>query len=376
MRLPPFLLDQWLQQKSSADPPIEFDLGSSTGPVWTLRELLSLGGDLEGLLDTRLFYTPPAGSAELREELARMEGVDPEHVLVMTGAAEALLILFHLAAEPGANVVLPNPGFPTDEAVAASLGLEIRRYTLRTAESFRIDPDEIRNLEDDATKLVLVNSPHNPTGAVLSEPQMETLHSFCAERGIQFVSDEVYHPIYHGPVLRSAARLPHATVLGDFSKALCLSGLRIGWMVEPDERRREQCLNARNYFTVSSTVLSERLAAFATRHREVIYDRARRTAQANLRLLDPLFSERADLLRWVRPAGGMTAFPWLASGADTRDFCRNLAKHGVLIAPGDCFGIPTHFRLGFAASGDRFARGIERFAGFLQTVAPGLAQHA
>src|ERR1017187_8142830 len=153
MELPLFLLDQWLEQKFSANPPIEFDLGSSTGPVWTLRELLSLGGDIDELLDTKLFYTPPAGSVELRAELADMAGVDPENVLVMTGAAEALLILLHLAAEPGANVVLPNPGFPTDEAVAASLGLEIRRYTLRAADSFQIDPDEIRKLVDDATKL-------------------------------------------------------------------------------------------------------------------------------------------------------------------------------------------------------------------------------
>ncbi|HKF46092.1 MAG TPA: aminotransferase class I/II-fold pyridoxal phosphate-dependent enzyme [Terracidiphilus sp.] len=137
MKLPPFLLDQWLEQKFSANPPIEFDLGSSTGPVWTLRELLSLGGDLDGLLDTTLFYTPPAGSAGLREELARMEGVEPESVLVMTGAAEALLILFHLAAEPGANVVLPNPGFPTNEAVAQSLGLEVRHYTLRAKDGFQ-----------------------------------------------------------------------------------------------------------------------------------------------------------------------------------------------------------------------------------------------
>src|ERR1035438_9684817 len=94
MKLPPFLLDQWLEQKFSADPPIEFDLGSSTGPVWTFGELLALGGDLEELLQAKLFYTPAAGSNELREELARLEGVDPEHVLVMTGAAEALLILF------------------------------------------------------------------------------------------------------------------------------------------------------------------------------------------------------------------------------------------------------------------------------------------
>jgi aspartate/methionine/tyrosine aminotransferase len=192
MKLPPFLLDQWLEQNFSAHPPIEFDMGSSTGPISTLRELVSLAGDVEELLSTRLFYTPPAGSAELREELARMAGVEPEHVLVMTGAAEALLILFHLAAEPGANVVLPNPGFPTNEAVAESLGLEVRRYTLRPENGFRIDMDEIRKRVDDATKLLLVNSPHNPTGAVLSEAEMEALHDFCIERSVPFVSDEVY----------------------------------------------------------------------------------------------------------------------------------------------------------------------------------------
>jgi aspartate/methionine/tyrosine aminotransferase len=374
MTLSPFLLDQWLEQKFSAKPPIEFDLGSSTGPTWTLRELLSLGGDMEELLDTRLFYTPPAGSAELREELARMEGVDPESVLVMTGGAEALLILLHLAAEPGANVVLPNPGFPANLAVAQSLGLETRHYTLRASDNFQVDPDEIRKLVDRSTRLVLVNSPHNPTGSVLSEAVMETLHNFCAERGVQFVSDQVYHPIYHGPAMRSAARLPHATVISDFSKALCLSGLRIGWMIEPDAHRRRQYLNARSYFTVSSTVLGERLATLALRHREVIYGRTRRITAANLPLLDRLFADHAGVLRWVRPAGGITAFPWLANGLDGRDFCRRLAQSGVLLAPGDCFGMSSHFRLGFAASGERFAAGMERLAEVLGKVAEPVAR--
>jgi aspartate/methionine/tyrosine aminotransferase len=376
MKLPPFLLDQWLEQKFSADPPIEFDLGSSTGPVWTLRELLSLGGDLESLLETRLFYTPPAGSPELRDELAHMAGVPAETVLVTTGAAEALFLLFHLAAEPGANVVLPNPGFPANQAMAQSLGLEIRHYTLRAKDQFRVDPEEIRKLVDRSTRLVLVNSPHNPTGSVLSEADMESLHDFCAERGVQFVSDEVYHPIYHGsetaPSPRSAARLPHATVLGDCSKALCLSGLRIGWMLEPDPRRREQYLNARSYFTVSGTVLGERLATLALRHRDAIYHRTRRAAALNLPLLDRLFAEHSEVLRWVRPAGGMTAFPWLADGSDSREFCRDMARCGILLAPGDCFGMPAHFRLGFAASGDGFVHAMERFAEALPKIAPRL----
>jgi len=223
MQLAPFLLDEWLAQKDEPGSRIEFDLASSTGPGWTLRELLALAGadPYDRLLDTKLFYTPAAGSPSLREAIAALEGVDPDHVQLVTGAAEALLVLFFLAAQPGANVVLPDPGFPTNTAVAASFGLEIRPYTLRRERNFAVDLEEIRHLVDANTRLVLVNSPHNPTGSVLTDDEIDRLHDFCADRGVQFVCDQVYHPIYHGPGTRSAARLPHATVLGDFSKALC-----------------------------------------------------------------------------------------------------------------------------------------------------------
>jgi aspartate/methionine/tyrosine aminotransferase len=370
MKLTPFLLDQWLEQNQTADPPIEFDLGASTGPVWSLRELIGLAGDeseCERLLDTRLFYTSPAGSPELRKALAGLEGVNPNQVQVVTGAAEALLVLLFLAAEPGANVVLPSPGFPTNAALAEGLRLETRYYTLRRGDGFRIDLDEIRGIVDGGTRFVLVNSPHNPTGAVLNDQEMESLHDFCADRGVQFVVDQVYHPIYHGATTRSAARFEHATVLGDFSKALCLSGLRVGWIIERDERRRERYLNARSYFTVSNTVIGERLATIAAQHSSAIYARAQQAAQANLALLDPLFNEHAGAFGWVRPRGGMTAFPWLVDGSDARDFCRRLAKHGVLMAPGDCFGMSSHFRLGFGKSGNHFPLALERLTEFLRS---------
>jgi aspartate/methionine/tyrosine aminotransferase len=351
MQLTPFLLDQWLEQKFTAQPPIEFDLGSSTGPNWTLRELLKLAGEnsIERLLDTRLVYTTAAGTDELRSAIA-----------------EALWLLLFDAAEAGANVVLPNPAFPTNTALAESLGIEVRQYGLRADNAFAIDPDEVRRLVDGHTRFVLVNSPHNPTGAVLSDTEMESLHDFCAERGVQFVSDEVYHPIYHGQEMRSAARLANATVLGDFSKALCLSGLRVGWMIERDPKRRARYINARSYFTVSNTVLGERLAVLALEHREAVYGRARSIAQTNLGLLDQFFDEFRDVLKWVRPSGGMTAFPWLADGGDAREFCRRMVSHGVMLAPGDCFGLPSHFRLGFAASGESFPRGIARLAEILR----------
>jgi len=232
--------------------------------------------------------------------------------------------------------------------------------TIRAENQFRVEFDEIRQPIDRDTGLLLVNSPHNPTGAVLSDEETERLYEFCVERGIQFVSDQVYHPIYHGPETRSAARFPQATVISDFSKALCLSGLRIGWIVDHDPLRRERYRNARNYFTITANVFGERLATLALKHSQSIYARARHIARENLMLLDQVLAEYGGVVRWLRPCGGMTAFPWLADRADSREFCRNLAKSGVLIVPGDCFGQPSHFRLGFGASGERFPLALTR----------------
>jgi aspartate/methionine/tyrosine aminotransferase len=145
MNLPPFLLDEWLDRKSSANPPIEYDLGSSAGPVWTLRQLLDLAGDerLDDLDDTRLVYPPGTGTIELRAEIAALYGVDPDQVLVVNGASEALWILFFLAAEPGGNVILPAPGFPPYAALAEAVGLSQRFYRLRADNGFAIGVDTI-----------------------------------------------------------------------------------------------------------------------------------------------------------------------------------------------------------------------------------------
>ena len=297
MEMRPFLLDQWLSKHQFASPPIEYDLASSTGPRWTAGEILALVDDdaRERLFERPLYYAPPEGSAELREAIAAMAGVTADDVRITTGASEALWILFIDAAEPGANVVLPHPGFPTFDEAAQVLGLEVRHYRLRRESEFRIDLDEIRARSDGRTKLILVNSPHNPTGAVVGKAELNGLHDFCGRQGIQLVVDEVYHPIYHGPAAPSASRLPDVTVLGDFSKALCLSGLRLGWIVERDAMRRVRYENARGYLTVSSSSpLGEALGAIGVSNRARIFERAQRVATANLRAMEPFLAEHAE----------------------------------------------------------------------------------
>ena len=372
MRLKPFLLDTWLDQYEHG---IEFNLAASTGPTWTVNDILALTDEetRHRFLNHKLVYSRPAGADTLREAIAEMQDVPVDSVQVMTGASEALVAMMWLVNEPGANVIVPLPGFTTFSALPESLGIETRFYRVRRENQFRIDVDEIKRLTDAHTKLILVNCPNNPTGATISDADMEALHAFTAERGIQLVSDEVYHPIYHGRKTTSAARLPHATVIHDLSKAFSIAGVRTGWMIEHDPQRRQQYWTARAYFSICNGTTGEILAEIAIRHRDVILGKTQETATRNLQLLDRFMAEHRDVLGWIRPQGGMTAFPWLVSGEDARPFCQAAADRGILLAPGDCFEAPSHFRLGFAAAGAEFPKALERFGEFVKSWSPKMA---
>ena len=366
MQLKPFLLDAWLD---AYDHDIEFNLAASTGPCWTLNEILCLASheERQRFLNHSLVYSRVAGAEGLRAAIAEMEHVDVDSVQVVTGASEALLILMWLAAEPGANVIIPQPGYTPFSALPESLGIETRCYSLRKESEFRVDLDEIEHLADRNTKLIVVNSPHHPTGATMSDAELDTLHEFTASRGIQLVNDEVYHPVYHGEATKSVARLPQATVIHDFSKAFPLSGVRTGWLIEHDPRRRERYWNARAYFSISNNTAGEILAQIAMRHRNIVLGKTQETATENLRQLAVFMGEHRETLGWIPPRGGMTAFPWLVSGENSRAFCRAAAEQGILLAPGDCWDAPSHFRLGFAAMTDRFPHALDRFGEFLRS---------
>jgi aspartate/methionine/tyrosine aminotransferase len=262
---------------------------------------------------------------------------------------------------------LPRPGFATFSALPESLGIETRFYGIRKENNFSIDLEEIKKLADARTKLILLNSPHHPTGTTVSDAEIENLHEFTSARGIQLVNDEVYHPIYHGRETKSAARLPQATVIHDFSKAFPLAGVRAGWMIEHDPKRRQQYWNARAYFSVSNNTAGEMLAEIAMRKRDIVLQRTQEVASRNLERLDSFMAEHREVLNWIRPRGGMTAFPWLAHTENARPFCEAAAARGILLAPGDCFDAPEHFRLGFAASGEEFPRALDRLGEFVRT---------
>ena len=357
MRLVPFVLEDWLAKYRDSVP---HHLGMSTGPKWTLAELRALMTDAERAAfdGAVLGYCPTEGREPLRAALASMYGANPEEILIFNGGAEALLALFFVAGELGTNVVVPTPSFAPFMEVPTALGVEARRYALRLESAFALDVDAIGRLVDERTRLILVNTPHNPSGAVASEDAIRALDALAQRRGIPLVVDEVYHPIYHGPPARSAGEYSRATVLGDFSKSFSLPGVRIGWLLERDPKRRRELANAHSYFTTSTGILGELLAETAVRNRETIWTRARTVSAQNLAVLGEWCTAHEERIEWLRPRGSMTAFPRVRGAGDARPFCVAAAERGVLLAIGEAFGAPAHFRIGFGLAMPRYREAL------------------
>jgi aspartate/methionine/tyrosine aminotransferase len=362
MKLPPFTLDLWLAAHEFATPPIRFNLASSTGPAWTLGEIgRAGGGDPRKLEEVKLSYAPPQGTKLLRERLAARHGVDPECVLVLTGASEALMALTCHFAAPGASILLPRPVYPALPVMARAWGLEPREYVLDPARGFAQDAATVLAAVDDTTRAVFVNTPHNPTGSVMPAAEQAKLAAALAARGIALIVDEVYHPLYFGAPVPSASSLPGTLVLGDFAKAMSLPGLRVGWLIDRDPERRAALLDMRSYFSISCAPLSEAIGAHAVANADAVLGRLDGIARANLALLTAFMEEHRDVLAFPAPAGGTTCFPYLRDGRDARPLCEALAKAGVLVAPGDCFDMPAHMRIGFGAQRDGYAQALEIF---------------
>lgn len=355
MDLPPFLLDQFMATYEFASPAIRYNLAASAGPVWTFGELMALGGDAKRELDElRISYIPAQGTQRLRERIADFHDVDPDWVVVTTGASEALSVLYALASEPGASIVLPHPAFPAMPVMARAWNLGVTRYELNRKDGFAQTADLVLSAVDARTRLVLINSPHNPTGSVMPPEEIGKLAASLAERRIPLLVDEVYHPLYFGAQAPSATRFPNTIVVGDASKALSLSGLRVGWLIDRDAARRERLINLRSYFTISGSPITEAIATHALTHRGAIFARMESVARANLSLLEQFMQAHRSSIGWARPLGGPVAFPWWLDGRDARPTCEVLAREGVLTAPGECFDASDHFRLAFGGQASGF----------------------
>ncbi|WP_142849744.1 pyridoxal phosphate-dependent aminotransferase [Telmatospirillum sp. J64-1] len=315
-----------------------------------------------------LGYTLALGIEPLREKIAahyKAEygvAVDPRQVAVTTGSSGAFLLAFLAAFEPGDRVAIASPGYPAYRNILRALGVEPVPLRVGAETRFQITAQVIEAL-DQPIDGVIVASPSNPTGTMLSEQEVADLAACCKRKGIRLISDEIYHGITFGRKAATAAAFAdHAVVINSFSKYFSMTGWRLGWMVVPDDLARAvECL-AQNMF-ISAPTLSQQAALAVFDCKEELEANVVRYARNRELLLNELPKAGFDRLA---PADG--AFYIYADISqmtnDAQDFCRRmLAETGIAATPGVDFDPEEGhraMRFSFAGSTETMAEAVKR----------------
>jgi aspartate/methionine/tyrosine aminotransferase len=350
MHLPPFALERYFARHEFA---VAHLLCSSDCESMSIQDLLALEpGAGERFLGQRLGYTESSGSPSLRQEICRLyAGIGPEQILVHAGAEEAIFLFMHAALERGDHLVVQRPCYQSLFEVARGIGCAVTPWQAREEDGWSPDLGELKSLIRPDTKVIIFNTPHNPTGFHMGIGQLRELVDLADANGITLFSDEVYRGLEQSESdrLPAACDLSAAAVsLGVMSKTFGLAGLRIGWIGTRNERVRTRMAFLKDYTTICSSGPSEFLAEVALRHGETIAARSRALISSNLALLDGFFARHTDSFSWQRPRAGPIAFPRLLRG-DVESFCDRLAAvKSTLLLPGTVYADPgNHFRIGF-----------------------------
>ncbi len=324
-----------------------------------------------------LGYTVALGIPELREAICghhrRMHGLDVsvDDVVVTTGSSGGFLLAFLAAFEPGDRVAIARPGYPCYRNVLTALGCEVVELPTGPESRFQPTLEALDGLSEPISGLV-VASPANPTGTMLAPAELAGLAAWCEQRGVQLISDEIYHGIeYASPALHSSAweTSREAVVFNSFSKYFSMTGWRIGWMLVPERLRRPVDVLTGN-FTICPPVLAQHAAveAFSEASYAECDGHVARYAQNRSLLLDGLPRLGIDRLA---PADG--AFYVYADVGhltdDSMTFCHTLlAETGIATAPGVDFDTEQgnrFVRMSFAGSPGEVAEALSRLAGWL-----------
>ena len=338
------------------------NLTASDAQTMTIAELLELGGDeaRAAFDELALGYIPTWGTERLRAAIAATyDACGPDDVLAFAGAEEAMFWALQLLAEPGDHAVVTVPNYQSLETMPGAAGIELTGVLLDERDGWRLHLDQVEAALRPSTRLVAVNFPNNPTGALPDAGTFAGLVELCEDRGIRLFSDEVYRGVELDMTrtLPQAADLsPTALSLNVMSKSYGLPGLRIGWLACRDHEVLERLERHKHYTTICNSGPSDLLAAIALEAGERIQARTREIIAENLPQFDAFFARHPDLFEWAPPQGGCVTFPRYRGAEGVEELCRGLLERdGVLLLPASLY------RSGLAAvPQDRLRIGVGR----------------
>ena len=334
-----------------------YHLTASDAQTVTMSELLAMADDdgRERWESLALGYTETRGLPALREAIASTyDNLSADDVLCFAGAEEGIYLAMRTLLEPSDHLVVLTPNYQAAETVPLSVA-EVTGVALRPEDGWALDVDAIEQALRPNTRMVSVNFPNNPTGAVPISRAWQRLVDLCAERGILLFSDEVYRglELTRDPLPQATDLSGTALSLNVMSKAYGLPGLRIGWIACRDRAILDRLERAKHYTTICNSAPSEVLALIALRARDQLLERNRGIIAANIPLFTEFFDRYPDLFAFSAPDGGCVTYPRYLGADGVEAMCEALVEQaGVLLLPASIYSsaltdTPTdRFRVG------------------------------
>ncbi len=308
------------------------------------------------------------GYAPLKAVIAVQYGVAPAQVVTAQGTSMANFLAMATVLERGDEVLLEHPVYEPIMAAAHYLGAEVKRFYRTPGNSWQVDVDEVRRLISPRTRLIVLTSPHNPSGVPVERTALQQIGTLAAEVGAYVLVDEVYRDILFEDAAPVVATLGAQFITtSSLTKSYGLSGLRCGWILcAPELAERMRRLN--DIFGAVGSMPSDALAVAAFRHLPQLAARTRALMESNQQLVREFLAAHTDELECFMPAHSMTVFPRLRRHTDSQPLHDRLREFDTSIVPGKFFELPQHFRLGFAVQPEDVAVGLQNLARVLRAL--------
>ncbi|KAJ5808803.1 hypothetical protein N7474_010072 [Penicillium riverlandense] len=393
VKIETFAVEQWMDKYETI---AKYNTAETCCASLSVEDLRELSEDkafnpLARLHSTKLTYGAIRGSDELRGTLANLYSVKTptplpkDNILITAGAIQANFMLLYTLVGPGDHVICHYPTYQQLYSVPTSLGAEVSLWKSDAGNGWQLDMKELETLIRPNTKLIIINNPQNPTGAIIPHSTLEELVDLAREKSIILFGDEVYRPLFHNitpmdkefpPSLLSLG-YERTVVTGSISKAYSLAGLRVGWIASRDPTIIEACASTRDYTTISVGQIDDAVASYALAP-TCIHNLLRRNidlARTNLALLEKFIESHRWACDWVKPRAGTTAFvrfTKMGKPVDDVAFCEMLLdRTGVMFVPGSaCFGggedFPGYVRIGYVPETEVLEQGLEALKAFME----------
>ena len=369
MDIRPFGVEMWMNEFETK---CELNLAETCVESITLGELFDMAGQHNSILNDlsaiKMTYGSIEGSDRLRDAICGLyENQSRDNILTTHGTIGANALVHQTLVARGDHVISVIPTYQQHYSIPESIGADIELLHLRPENDFLPDLDELRAMVRPDTRLIAINNPNNPTGALMDRALLEQIVEIARSVDAWLLCDEVYRGTDQtgdGFTAAVADLYEKGISTAGMSKAYSLAGLRVGWIAGPKDMLHEVMIH-RDYNTISVGQVDELFAAMALENRDKILARAQKITRENLQVVED-WIENEPLISWIPPKSGTTALLKFDLPMSSRDLCVTLLKEeGVMLTPGSAMDMEGWLRLGYTNPTADLKVGLARFSQFL-----------